>query len=45
MDIGAGDMDWLRGRIFLKPEDQLQLTDVVCIFITTLYVLYVFKKI
>ncbi|XP_006562333.1 dynein intermediate chain 2, ciliary isoform X4 [Apis mellifera] len=27
MDIGA-DIDWLRGKIFLKPEDQLQLTEV-----------------
>ncbi|XP_044009131.1 dynein intermediate chain 2, ciliary isoform X2 [Aphidius gifuensis] len=24
---GGGDMDWLRGKIFLKPEDQLQLTE------------------
>ncbi|XP_033354456.1 dynein intermediate chain 2, ciliary [Bombus vosnesenskii] len=27
VDLGGGDMDWLRGRVFLKPEDQLVLTD------------------
>ncbi|XP_043595755.1 dynein intermediate chain 2, ciliary [Bombus pyrosoma] len=27
MDLGGGDMDWLRGRVFLKPEDQLVLSD------------------
>ncbi|KOC64238.1 Dynein intermediate chain 1, axonemal [Habropoda laboriosa] len=27
MDLGGGDMDWLRGRAHLKPEDQLQLTE------------------
>ncbi|XP_076753588.1 dynein intermediate chain 2, ciliary [Xylocopa sonorina] len=27
VDIGAGDMDWLRGKVLLKPEDQLQLTE------------------
>ena len=30
MDLGGGDMDWLRGRVFLKPEDQLVLSDAVC---------------
>jgi hypothetical protein len=29
-DLGAGDMDWIRGRVLLKPEDQLQLTEAVC---------------
>lgn len=28
-DLGAGDMDWMRGKILLKPEDQLQLTEAV----------------
>ncbi|XP_060829954.1 dynein intermediate chain 2, ciliary [Bombus pascuorum] len=27
VDLGGGDMDWLRGRVFLKPEDQLVLSD------------------
>ncbi|CAK9798086.1 Dynein intermediate chain 2, ciliary [Anthophora plagiata] len=27
MDLGGGDMDWLRGKVYLKPEDQLQLTE------------------
>uniref|UniRef100_A0A0C9RDK3 DYI2_0 protein n=1 Tax=Fopius arisanus TaxID=64838 RepID=A0A0C9RDK3_9HYME len=27
IDLLGGDMDWLRGKIFLKPEDQLQLTE------------------
>ncbi|XP_029672896.1 dynein intermediate chain 2, ciliary isoform X3 [Formica exsecta] len=26
-DLGAGDMDWMRGKILLKPDDQLQLTE------------------
>lgn len=26
-DLGAGDMDWMRGKIVLKPDDQLQLTE------------------
>lgn len=44
MDIGA-DIDWLRGKIILKPEDQLQLTDVVCIFsLLKLHIYYVFSK-
>lgn len=29
-DLGAGDMDWMRGKILLKPDDQLQLTEAVC---------------
>nr|XP_031841350.1 dynein intermediate chain 2, ciliary isoform X2 [Nomia melanderi] len=24
---GAGDMEWMRGKVFLKPDDQLQLTE------------------
>jgi len=28
-DLAAGDMDWIRGKILLKPEDQLQLTEAV----------------
>jgi len=28
-DLGGGDMDWMRGRMLLKPEDQLQLTEAV----------------
>lgn len=28
-DIGAGDMDWMRGKILLRPDDQLQLTEAV----------------
>lgn len=28
-DFGAGDMDWMRGKILLKPDDQLQLTEAV----------------
>lgn len=28
-DLGAGDMDWMRGRVLLKPENQLQLTEAV----------------
>lgn len=44
MDIGA-DIDWLRGKIFLKPEDQLQLTDVVCMFLLLkLHMNYVFSN-
>ncbi|XP_071647830.1 dynein intermediate chain 2, ciliary [Temnothorax longispinosus] len=27
LDLGAGDMDWMRGKILLRPEDQLQLTE------------------
>ncbi|XP_015109774.1 dynein intermediate chain 2, ciliary [Diachasma alloeum] len=27
IDLLGGDMDWLRGKIFLKPEDQLQLNE------------------
>ncbi|CAK9815927.1 Dynein intermediate chain 2, ciliary [Anthophora quadrimaculata] len=27
MDLGGGDTDWLRGKVYLKPEDQLQLTE------------------
>ncbi|XP_074093610.1 dynein intermediate chain 2, ciliary isoform X1 [Cotesia typhae] len=27
MDLVAGDMDWWKGKVFLKPEDQLQLTE------------------
>ncbi|XP_023290225.1 dynein intermediate chain 2, ciliary isoform X2 [Orussus abietinus] len=26
-DLAGGDMDWLRGKIFLKPDDQLQLSE------------------
>ena len=29
MDVGGGDMDWLRGKVFLKPDDQLQLSEAV----------------
>lgn len=44
MDIGA-DIDWLRGKIFLKPEDQLQLTEVVCMFsLLKLHIYYVFSN-
>ncbi|XP_076686586.1 dynein intermediate chain 2, ciliary [Andrena cerasifolii] len=28
LDIGGGDMDWMRGKIYLKPDDQLQLTEI-----------------
>lgn len=31
VDLGGGDMDWIRGRVFLKPDDQLQLTEAVCL--------------
>lgn len=31
-DVGAGDMDWMRGKVWLKPDDQLQLTEAVCLF-------------
>ncbi|XP_046145422.1 dynein intermediate chain 2, ciliary [Osmia bicornis bicornis] len=27
VDLGGGDIDWMRGKGFLKPEDQLQLAD------------------
>ncbi|XP_076393235.1 dynein intermediate chain 2, ciliary isoform X2 [Megachile rotundata] len=27
MDLGGGDFEFLRGKIYLKPEDQLQLTE------------------
>ncbi|XP_034947579.1 dynein intermediate chain 2, ciliary [Chelonus insularis] len=27
MDSSGGDMDWFKGKIFLKPEDQLLLTE------------------
>ncbi|XP_076240760.1 dynein intermediate chain 2, ciliary [Calliopsis andreniformis] len=27
IDLGGGDMDWLRGKTYLKPDDQLQLTE------------------
>ncbi|XP_014477799.1 PREDICTED: dynein intermediate chain 2, ciliary isoform X2 [Dinoponera quadriceps] len=26
-DLAAGDMDWMRGKVWLKPDDQLQLTE------------------
>ncbi|XP_018339741.1 PREDICTED: dynein intermediate chain 2, ciliary isoform X1 [Trachymyrmex septentrionalis] len=26
-DLSAGDMDWMRGKVLLKPTDQLQLTE------------------
>ncbi|KYM96979.1 Dynein intermediate chain 2, ciliary [Cyphomyrmex costatus] len=26
-DLGAGDMDWMRGKVLLRPDDQLQLTE------------------
>lgn len=29
IELGAGDMDWMRGKILLKPENQLQLTEAV----------------
>lgn len=29
LDVGGGDMDWMRGKIYLKPDDQLQLTEIV----------------
>jgi len=24
-------MDWMRGKVLLKPSDQLQLTEAVCL--------------
>lgn len=30
-DLGAGDMDWMRGKVLLRPDDQLQLTEAVCL--------------
>lgn len=30
-DSGGGDTDWLRGRAYLKPEGQLQLSEEVCL--------------
>ncbi|XP_025990622.1 dynein intermediate chain 2, ciliary isoform X3 [Solenopsis invicta] len=27
LDLGAGDMDWMRGKTLLRPDDQLQLTE------------------
>ncbi|KOX69960.1 Dynein intermediate chain 2, ciliary [Melipona quadrifasciata] len=27
VDLGGGDMDWLKGKVLLKPEDQLQLSE------------------
>ncbi|XP_046434111.1 dynein intermediate chain 2, ciliary isoform X2 [Neodiprion pinetum] len=27
-DMGGGDMDWMRGKIHLKPDDQLQLPEI-----------------
>lgn len=35
-DLGAGDMDWMRGKVLLKPEDQLQLTEAVCMIFLSL---------
>ncbi|XP_032675983.1 dynein intermediate chain 2, ciliary-like [Odontomachus brunneus] len=26
-DLAAGDMDWMKGKVWLKPDDQLQLTE------------------
>ncbi|KAL6255258.1 hypothetical protein P5V15_013596 [Pogonomyrmex californicus] len=26
-DLGAGDIDWMRGKVLLRPDDQLQLTE------------------
>ncbi|XP_043249584.1 dynein intermediate chain 2, ciliary [Colletes gigas] len=26
-ELGGGDVDWMRGRVYLKPEDQLQLSE------------------
>lgn len=41
-DLGAGDMDWMRGKVLLKPEDQLQLTEAVMLaFLQVLIYYYV----
>lgn len=28
-DLAGGDMDWIRGKVYLKPDDQLQLPEIV----------------
>lgn len=42
-DFGASETDWMRGKILLKPDDQLQLTEAVCL-IFYLLLLNVIKR-
>jgi len=36
-ELGAGDMDWARGRVLLKPEDQLPLTEAVRLILSLFF--------